>query len=366
MNKTTAIVLLLSLFYQLSYSQSKIVDSKTGEAVAFAHLIIDGGKLGAASDINGMVSISEIERIVKDTTAVITIQHLGYDNLEISLQALKQSDIIRLNGRDIVLPEVTVSPTADYDHIVLKGYFRSYQTDDKELKYYTDGIVEYYFPRKKKQFWVNLLEHRSFRNQVLIDQTKQRSAMVIMTVAGIPYMDGNTIIDELNKKYTFTDAANGQDIMKSNSKVGYIRKNENENTVQINIDKILPEKEEVHSLFGYTSRIQHIEITENYISDNFQSPKIDDLESRKEYREIIFGHKKDTAEVAIEVIHEFYVMERKYVTKKEIKELELSAYSGLRESSEYTYEYWKDLTRYGIPPLSRQIEEELGKSLTRY
>ena len=366
MNKKTTIILLLSLFYQLSYSQSKIVDSKTGEAIAFAHLIIEGGKLGAASDINGMVSIPEIEKIVKDTTAVITIQHLGYDNLEISLQTLKQSEIIRLNEREIVLSEVIVSPPDKYDYVVLKGYFRSYQTDDKELKYYTDGIVEYYFPRKKKQFSVNLLEHRSFRNQQLIDQTKQRSRMLIMTVAGIQYMDGNTIIDDLGKKYTFTDTASGQDIMKDNSKVGYIRKNDAENTIQINIDKILPAKEEVNTLFGYTSRIQHIEITENYISGNLQNLKIDDLESRKEYREILFSHKKDPAEVVIEGIHEFYVMERKYVTKKEIKGVELSGHSGLRESSEYTYEYWKDLTRYGIPPLSKQIEDELEKSLTAY
>ena len=78
------------------------------------------------------------------------------------------------------------------------------------------------------------------------------------------------------------------------------------------------------------------------------------------------SHKKDPAEVVIEGIHEFYVMERKYVTKKEIKGVELSGYSGLRESSEYTYEYWKDLSRYGIPPLSKQIEDELEKSLTAY
>lgn len=366
MKKVINIALVLFLFYQSSYSQLKIVDGKTGEAVAFAHLMIEGGKLGTASDINGIVSIPEIEEKAKNSSAAITIQHLGYDNLEISLQELKQLQLIQLNERDIILPEVTVSPANGYDYIVLKGYFRSYQMDNRELKYYTDGIVEYYFPRKGKKFQIDLIEHRSFRNQELIDQMKKRSTMVTVVSAGIPYMNGNTIIDDLDKKYIFADTANRQEILKNNSKVGYSKKNSSEGTVQVNIDRILPEKEEVHSLFGYTSRIQHIEITENYLSDDVQNLRIDDLESRKEYREIFYSHKKDSAEVIIEVIHEFYVIEKKYVTKKETKGIKLSSFSGLRESNSYTHEYWKNLDRYGVPPLSRQIEDELENSLTMY
>jgi hypothetical protein len=366
MRTTSVIILFLSLFYQLSYSQSKIVDSKTGEAIAFAHLIIDGGKLGATSNINGIISIAEIEKMAEASSTTITIQHLGYDNLEISLQDLKQSEAIRLNARNIVLSEVTVNPSSKYDYVVLKGFFRSYQINDNELKYYTDGIVEYYFPKKRKKFSVNLLEHRTFRNQKLIDQVKRRSSMIVMKAAGIPYMDGNTIIDDLDDKYTFVETQNGQDIIKSDLRVGYIRKNNTEKNVQINIDKILPEKENVHSAFGYTSRIQHIEVTENYISDNIQNLKIYDLESRKESREILFGHKKEAVEVAIEAVHEFYVIERRYVTKKEMKGLKLSSSSRLRESSEYTYNYWEDLTRYGITPLSSEQENELWKSLTVY
>ncbi len=365
MKNSTKLLILLFLFYQSSYSQLKIVDDKTGEAVAFAHLIIEGGKSGAISDINGIAPISEIEKRTVNLSSMITIQHLGYDNLEISLKELKQLMEVRLKEREILLSDICVTPK-DYDYVVLTGYFRSYQLDDRKLKYYTDGMVAYYFPRKGRKFQINLLAHRSFRNQTLIDQMKKRSATLVMVTAGIPYMDGNTILTDLDKKYTFSDTSSGLDILKNNSKVGYIKLNSDEDKLLVNIDKILPAKEEVHSLLGYTSRIQHSEVTENYLTDDIQNLRMDNLESCKKYREIFYSHKKDSAEVIIEGIDEFYVMERKYVTKKETKGIKFSSFSGLRESHLYTDEYWKELLRHGIPPLSRQIEDELNNVLTMY
>ena len=86
----------------------------------------------------------------------------------------------------------------------------------------------------------------------------------------------------------------------------------------------------------------------------------------KHIERFFYSHKKDSAEVIIEGIDEFYVMERKYVTKKETKGIKFSSFSGLRESHLYTDEYWKELLRHGIPPLSRQIEDELNNVLTMY
>jgi hypothetical protein len=361
------IILILLLYSVSAYTQVKIVNAKTEEPIAFAHLIIDKGQFGGRSDINGVVSLSELSHKMQNSTdTMITIQHLGYENLTIGYQTLKQSPDIQLTERYIPLAEVEVTSVKQNDYLVLKGFYRSYHVEDNVLKYYTDGIVEYCIIPNKSKVKFRLLEHRSFRNQDLIEKTKERTFTVTENFANVPRIDGNSIRKELGKAYLFQANENGTAILKNNQKAGFVRIDSLQGTSSISVDEILPNQEEKHSLFGYTARIQKREFMENYSTDEVEQTGIQHLESYTKHDKMYFGHKKDPTEALLEGSAEFYVIEKQYITKKELKGIKWTSDNRFPKSSSYSYEYWKNLEQYHISTLSSQIENELGKSLIPY
>jgi len=352
---------------QNTFSQIKIIDNRSGEPIAFVYIIVESGKLAATSNLEGDVLLSDIENSTENKNSSILLQHVAYNNLYLTLDDLKKKSTIKMTERVVPLNEVTIRPQKKYAYIVLKGYYRSYQLDNSIPKYFTDGVVEYYLPLRGNNFKYRLLEFRSYRNQSLLDQQKLRTTTVTMKLAGVPYIKPGALISELNAKYTLKDVRSGcKEIFKENSKVGTISNLTNNQRIQIDIDKIAPKKEEVHSMFGYTSRIRNIDITENYFGSSFDEVDASQLESRKEYRKIFFKHKKDKEETLIEGIHEFYTFEIQYVSKSETKKIKLSSDTSLREGHSYSRNYWEDLEKYSIPPISKQIESEFSKSLTMY
>ena len=68
----------------------------------------------------------------------------------------------------------------------------------------------------------------------------------------------------------------------------------------------------------------------------------------------------------IDVIHEFYVLEKEFLFKSDLKNVEISDHFGLLQSTKYSDEYWKNATKNGIPELSVNIRKLLGKELTPY
>ncbi|GHT22649.1 hypothetical protein AGMMS4957_13120 [Bacteroidia bacterium] len=362
-----AIILLLLSVSVSTYAQVKIVDAKTDEPVAFAHLVIDKGKFGAGSDVNGVVSLAELsDKMQNAVDTMITIRHLGYENFEIGYQTLKQLSIIQLTERDVILPEVEVTPVKQYDYVVLKGFYRSYHVEDNVLKYYTDGIVEYCISPNKSKMQFRLLEQRSFRNQDLIDKLKQKSIVVVEIMAKIPRIDGKTIQQELGKEYIFQPHENRIDILKKNQKVGFVQSDLNSDAASISVNTILPNQEEKFSIFGYTARMQKYERMEQFSISDINQIDVPHLESYMEHTRMYFSHKKDPAEALLEGTTEFYVTERQYLTKKELKGIKWKSDYSFPKSSSFSYEYWKDLEQYHIPASSSQIENELGKSLIPY
>jgi hypothetical protein len=361
------LLFLILLSVQTAFTQVKIVDNKTGEPISFAHMIISDGKLIATSDVNGNVLTSDISKISNIDSSKITIQHVAYENIELTLKELKQLTEIRMKERTILLPEVSISPNKKYDYVVIKGFYRSYQLNNGIPKYFTDGIVEYYIPQKGNNLSFRLLEHRSFRNKKLIESLKNRPVSVVMKLAGIPYIESGVLLNDIKSKYTLKEVNAGKEIILSNTKIGFIQENPEKQIVQINIDKVAPKNEITYSLFGNTSRIKNIDVTENYYSVDFKNLSKDLLESRKEYRKLYFKNKKDSEDELIEGIHEFFTIKISYITKKEFKTIRTEIDTSLKESHSFESDYWINVPKkYNFPLLSEQIENEFNKSLIMY
>ena len=73
----------------------------------------------------------------------------------------------------IKLQDVTISSQRP-KFVRLKGYYRSYQHNDSVLKYYVDGIVEYYINLKNEKVDIRMYSSRHLRNEELISKDKKR------------------------------------------------------------------------------------------------------------------------------------------------------------------------------------------------
>lgn len=361
--------LLILLFAgQIVSSQTRLTDRQDNSPIPFAQLFSEGGRLVGTSNINGVINLNSLSKFIIGNDHII-VEHISYNSLSIAYDSLKNMDTLYLNERAVFLPEVTVSaPPGKPDILVLKGYYRSYQLEDSIPKYYTDGIVEYFISLgKKRPLRMNVLEHRTFRNEELVKKEKQRAYMVSMVSAGVPYIYSLTVIQELGKRYSVKRLSENEYVIRyDSSTVGIVRINKPLNRIQVDVDLIAPQQAKTEKLFNYISKITHIDITANYSFQKLSKLSKENLESRKEYRRIYFKHKKDKKFTKIDVIDEFYVLKKWYLTKADMKNIKTSTDFGLMRSTSFSSDYWKILEKNYIPKLNKNIQKLLGTTLKPY
>ena len=94
--------------------------------------------------------------------------------------------------------------------IRLKGYYRSYQTNDSVMKYFNDGIVEYYINLKNGKTDLNAYSKRNLHNSRLVSEDKKRAFMVSDKGTFRPWPEEKTLIEQYRKKYQLKDSLGSQ------------------------------------------------------------------------------------------------------------------------------------------------------------
>lgn len=360
----TLLLFCLLCFIRLStFGQIVLLDNDDDTPVSFAHVISESGNLIATSDLNGLIKLDSISNLKNH---YFIIQHISYENNEITGKELNAKDTVFLSKKTYTLPDVVVG-TVKPEVIVIKGYYRSYELDDNVPKFYTDGIVEYYIPlANEKKIKMRLIEYRSYGNISLIEKEKQRTNTIVMRLAGIPRIEHNSIIQSLGKHYkTRNSSKNELEIIKDTSIVGTIKRNLKDHTIQSNMDLIAPKQSETKTLFNYTSQIINNELIEVYPDMEFSEISVKDILRRKKHKKILFKHKKDNDFVKLEGVDELYIFDKYYISKENFKKIKSSSYA-FPESSSFSNVYWKTLSQYNIPSPNKNIENLFGKILTEY
>jgi hypothetical protein len=341
----------------ISSAQVVLLDSENKSVIVFAHIVSENGKLLGTSDINGIINLRELK---KSKSKVFTIQHISYENLEIKFDTLLDRKSIVLKSRTNSLPPFTKnSETPDY--LVLKAFFRSYQTENGVPKYFMDGLIEYYIPKNKsKKVKRRVIEYRSFKNKKLLkkEKEKERSSMMILDIVGLPYLSRSIVVDDFNKKYSIQDSINIQLIKRKGVLAGVIKNDKKKKIIHLNINILVPKKERVAKVFGYTQRMVRHVISEDYYNQSGDRIFKDALISRNVSRNFLFKHKQEEKFKEVNGIMEIYVIGKEYMTKGKVKEVNFSIYKG-KESSNYSTEYWKDIEIKS----PKSIENLLGKEL---
>jgi hypothetical protein len=362
-------VFLLFFLLHQGFCQTQVLDKETNKPIPYVHIISSEGVILGLSNLNGMISWSKIHNLhTSSKIDSIEILHIAYQNKKLTFHSLRKKKVLYLIQTEIPLHTITVrSRTPDY--LVLKGFFRSYQLDNNIPKAYMDGIVEYYISIKKdKSLKMRLLENRSFKNPLLFNlKVKEKGAVTVESGnrTGPPYIEAKTILALANYELTkITDT--DYKIVQDNDTIGLIAADTNQHLVKTAIDITTPQRSYSRSLFGHIFKFVNISVSESYASHQFPHPTKSELIASKRYVKQYLSHKKSKKEpIQVESFHEFYVLEKKYNSISQFKQINTSTIFGTRNTN-YSKPFWEDTKSQGIPKLPNFIDNLLGGTLEVY
>lgn len=265
------------------------------------------------------------------------------------------------------LQDVNVTETRPH-YVRMKGYYRSYQHNDSTLKYFVDGIVEYYINLKNGKVDLNKYARRNLRNNILVSQDRKRAFSYNDQGTFRPWPEGKTFIELCRKQYTLKDSLGTQYIMLGDKPIGRISKSstsEKDSTYhsrgicQVEINLIPTYKNLTHNIFGFTQEDIKDDFVESYQLSPEDYYSFKDLLAQKTDKSYLFSYKKDTHKQLIHVITELYITEKEYAAKKNsINSVSLSP----KKATEVIDDF---CTSQKIAALPDDVEEEM-KLLTPY
>jgi hypothetical protein len=107
--------------------QGKVIDSETREALAFVNLVINHGKHGGVTDIDGKFSLSYPEPVTS-----LTASHMGYETAVYQVGEKTKGLLIRLTPAVIELSEVEIIPGENPAHRIISNVISSRDLNDPE------------------------------------------------------------------------------------------------------------------------------------------------------------------------------------------------------------------------------------------
>jgi len=151
-----------------------VVDSLTKKPISNIHLY-QNNELFGFTNFNGEFEMSLNENI---TPNILILSHIGYHEKELLFRnLLKKFDTVLLRPRIHKLDEVLISykgKTSKSKNNSFKAYFRGWQVENNNLKYFVDGICIYTLSNGIN-IKRNIIEYRFFRNDSLLKNRNKRA-----------------------------------------------------------------------------------------------------------------------------------------------------------------------------------------------
>ena len=300
--------------------QVMLADSITKTPVSYATVYDADGTIIGRSDMGGYIHLQK--------GLEYHISHISYEPKNL---ICNEDTIIFLSPSFYKLPEVNVTAKRKkYYHC--KVYFRSIEHVDSCLKYYVDGIREFYIDTKSRKVHLGNILTNYFMSKRQDIAQKKRSMMIGDRYVALPFLDKKTLYEETvhDKKRNIQSGIVYADSIPIGSCDLFSDKNE----MLLSIDALWPKNTLVTNLFGYTQVLSKHNKTELYRYNDFDAPSVFNLKSSNSYRHLTLTHKKENLVRDIDVEDVFYVVEYDYTDAKESSSLELlqedyKKYSGM-------------------------------------
>ncbi len=312
---------ILFLTRLVGYAQQvMLADSITKNPVSYATVYDANGTVTGRSDMGGFIILQK--------GCEYHISHIGYESKSL---VYNEDSIILLSPSSHQLSEVTVTAKRKkYYHC--KVYFRSIEHVDSCLKYYMDGIREFYIDTKSKKVHCGNVVTNYFMSKRQDIAQKKRSMMISDRYMALPFLDKYTLYEETMRDKKRNIKAGG--VYADTVSIGSCEIFPEKNEMLLSIDALWPKSTLVINLFGYTQVLSKHNKTELYRHDDNHAPSVFNLKSSNSYRHLTLTHKKENLVRDIDVEDVFYVVEYEYTDKKEASSSELlqkvyNKYSGM-------------------------------------
>ena len=326
-------ILALFLFFTdlVGFAQSvMLADSITKNPVSYATVYDADGSVIGRSDMGGYICLHKGSEYY--------ISHISYEPKSLLYD---EDSIILLSPSSYKMPEVTVTAKKKkYYHC--KVYFRSIEHVDSCLKYYMDGIREFYIDTKSKKVHCGNVVTNYFMSKRQDIAQKKRSMMMGDRYMALPFLDKNTLYEETlrDKKRNIKSGF----VYADSVSIGSCEVLSEKSEMLLSMDALFPKTSLVTKLFGYTQVLSKHNKTELY-RYNEAAPSVFDLKSSCSYRHLTLTHKKENLVRDIDVEDAFYVVEHEYTDTKALS------------SSALLQEDYKKFS--GMFPIAERIRKQL-------
>lgn len=258
--------------------QVMLSDSITKNPVSYATVYDANGAVTGRSDMGGYINLQK--------GFEYHISHIGYEPKSLVYNG---DDIIFLSPSSYIISEVTVTAKKKkYYHC--KVYFRSIEHVDSCLKYYMDGIREFFIDTKSKKVHYGNVETNYFMSKRQDIAQKKRSMMIGDRYIALPFLDKYTLYEETmrDKKRNIKAGV----VYADSISIGSCKVRSDNSEMLLSIDALWPKNSLVTNLFGYTQVLSKHNKTELYRYDDFNAPCVFNLKSSNSYRHLTLTHKK--------------------------------------------------------------------------
>ena len=326
------LALILFLTKLAGFAQQVILaDSITKNPVGYATVYDANGTVIGRSDMGGYIHLQK--------GFEYHISHISYESKSL---VYNEDSIIFLSPLSYKISEVNVTAKKKkYYHC--KVFFRSIEHVDSCLKYYMDGIREFFIDTKSKKVHCGNVVTNYFMSKRQDIAQKKRSMMIGDRYMALPFLDKNTLYEETmrDKKRNIESGI----VYADSISIGSYEIRSDNIEMLLSIDALWPKNSLVTNLFGYTQVLSKYNKTELYRYNDFDAPSVFNLKSSNSYRHLTLTHKKEDIIRDIDVEDMFYVVEYEYTNTKELS------------SSELLQEDYKKYS--GMFPITERIKEQL-------
>ena len=323
---------ILFLTSLVGYAQQvMLADSVNKNPVSYATVYDANGTVIGRSDMGGCINLQK--------GFEYHISHISYEPKSF---VYNDDSIIFLSPSFYTISEVSVTAKKKkYYHC--KVFFRSIEHVDSCLKYYMDGIREFFIDTKSKKVHCGNVVTNYFMSKRQDIAQKKRSMMIGDRYMALPFLDKNTLYEETmrDKKRNIESGI----VYADSISIGSYEIRSDNSEMLLSIDALWPKNSLVTNLFGYTQVLSKYNKTELYRYNDFDAPSVFNLKSSNSYRHLTLTHKKEDIIRDIDVEDMFYVVEYEYTDTKELS------------SSELLQEDYKKYS--GMFPITERIKEQL-------
>lgn len=132
MKRILFLIFFISTTFFGLYSQSfiiegRVIDSKSKSPLAFVNILINEGKYGGTTDIDGVFRLASVEPV-----QILKLSYVGYEQKIYHLKDIHKKHLIKLQQKSFLLNEVIILAGENPAHRIIKNVIKNRKINDPE------------------------------------------------------------------------------------------------------------------------------------------------------------------------------------------------------------------------------------------